>query len=68
MSTRVIAVRPTASYKDMAAMLHEQRISAFSVLDKNNKVIGVVSEADLLTKEAFGGSEPGVPEEHGSAT
>jgi CBS-domain-containing membrane protein len=44
----------------MAAMLHEQRISAFPVLDKNNKVIGVVSEADLLTKEAFGGSEPGV--------
>jgi CBS domain-containing protein len=60
MSTRVIAVRPDASYKDMAAMLREQRISAFPVLDKNNKVIGVVSEADLLTKEAFGGSEPGV--------
>ncbi|MGH3251262.1 MAG: CBS domain-containing protein [Trebonia sp.] len=59
MSTHVIAVRRSASFKDMAAMLHEQRISAFPVLDDDNKVIGVVSEADLLTKEAFGGDEPG---------
>ncbi len=53
MSTHVIAVRQGASYKEMAAMLHEQRVSAFPVLDDDNKVIGIVSEADLLTKEAF---------------
>ena len=58
MSTHVIAVRPEASYKEMAAMLHEQRISAFPVIDKDNKVIGVVSEADLLTKEALEGTVP----------
>ena len=34
-------------------MLHHQRISAFPVIDDDNKVIGVVSEADLLTKEAL---------------
>ena len=59
MSTHVIAVRKDASYKDMAAMLHEQRVSAFPVLDEYNKVIGVVSEADLLTKEAVNGTMPG---------
>ena len=59
MSTHVIAVRRDASYKDMAAMLHEQRVSAFPVLDDDNKVIGVVSEADLLTKEAVNDSTPG---------
>jgi CBS domain-containing protein len=59
MSTHVIAVRQDAPYKDMAAMLHEQRVSAFPVLDDDNKVIGVVSEADLLTKEAVNDSMPG---------
>jgi CBS-domain-containing membrane protein len=58
MSTHVIAVRQGASYKDMAAMLHEQRVSAFPVLDDHNKVIGVVSESDLLTKEALEGTVP----------
>jgi CBS-domain-containing membrane protein len=60
MSTRVIAVRQGASYKDLAAMLREQRVSAFPVLDDHNKVIGVVSESDLLTKEALEGTVPGV--------
>jgi CBS domain-containing protein len=59
MSTHVIAVRQNAPYKAMAAMLHEQRVSAFPVLDDDNKVIGVVSEADLLTKEALEGAVPG---------
>ena len=58
MSTHVIAVRQNASYKDMAGMLHEQRVSAFPVLNDDNKVIGVVSEADLLTKEALEGTVP----------
>jgi CBS-domain-containing membrane protein len=53
MSTHVIAVRQDAPYKDMAAMLRAQRVSAFPVLDEHNKVIGVVSESDLLTKEAL---------------
>jgi CBS domain-containing protein len=60
MSTHVIAVRPSASYKEIAAMLREQRVSAFPVIDEDNKVIGVVSEADLLTKEAFEGTVPSV--------
>jgi CBS-domain-containing membrane protein len=62
MSTHVIAVRQGASYKDMAAMLHDQRVSAFPVIDDDNKVIGVVSEADLLTKDAFDAAPPGALE------
>jgi CBS domain-containing protein len=62
MSTHVIAVRQDAPYKDMAAMLREQRVSAFPVLDEHNKVIGVVSESDLLTKEALEGTVPGMPQ------
>jgi CBS domain-containing protein len=58
MTTHVVAVRKNASFKDMAARLREHRVSAFPVLDEDNKVVGVVSEADLLTKEA---QEFGVP-------
>jgi len=53
MTTHVVAVRENASFKDMASRLREHRVSAFPVLDENNKVIGVVSEADLLTKAAL---------------
>ncbi len=52
MTTRVIAVRKEASFKDMVAMLGKSRISAFPVIDEAGKVVGVVSEADLLVKEA----------------
>jgi CBS domain-containing protein len=53
MTTRVVAVRRQATFKDIAALLTEYRVSAFPVLDEQDKVIGVVSEADLLSKEAL---------------
>jgi CBS-domain-containing membrane protein len=52
MTTRVVSVRTDASFKEMAAMLRSTRISAFPVLDKSDRVVGVVSAADLLVKEA----------------
>jgi CBS-domain-containing membrane protein len=52
MTRRVVSVREDASFKEMAEMLRRTRISAFPVLDRSNRVIGVVSEADLLVKEA----------------
>jgi CBS domain-containing protein len=58
MSTHVIAASKSAPYKQLAAMLRDQRVSAFPVIDEDNKVIGVVSETDLLTKEALEGSVP----------
>jgi CBS domain-containing protein len=59
MTTHVVAVRLNATYKEMTARLREFRVSAFPVLDDDNKVIGVVSEADLLAKEALEFSVPG---------
>ena len=58
MSALPISVRETASFKEIAATLRECRVSAFPVLDADGKVAGVVSEADLLVKEAALG-EPG---------
>jgi CBS-domain-containing membrane protein len=58
MTTQVMAVRRDATFKEMAATLRRFRVSAFPVIDEHQKVIGVVSEADMLAKEVL--AEPGV--------
>jgi len=59
MTTRVISVKKDATFREMATALREHRVSAFPVVDDDGKVIGVVSEADMLNKEALA-DEPGV--------
>jgi CBS domain-containing protein len=61
MSTEVVAVRRGAPFKEMAASLRRYRVSAFPVIDDDGKVIGVVSEADLLAKEALADGQGGIP-------
>ena len=64
MTNRVVAVRKDAPFKDIATLLTRYRVSAFPVLDDDGTVIGVVSEADLLCKEALiaaMGGRPGRP-------
>ena len=53
MSALPVSVSKTASFREIVAKLRECRVSAFPVLDADGKVIGVVSEADLLVKEAM---------------
>jgi CBS domain-containing protein len=53
MSRSVVAVRETAGYKDIVAVMRRRRVSAFPVLDSGGHVVGVVSEADLLLKEVI---------------
>jgi CBS domain-containing protein len=59
MTTPVVAVKQGASFKELAALLRKYRVSAFPVLDDDQKVIGVVSEADLLAKEALNAGRGG---------
>ena len=58
MTAEVVAVRRDTSFKEMAAVLRRYRVSALPVVDDAGRVIGVVSEADLLAKEAL--ADPGV--------
>lgn len=60
MTTRVVAVRKEASYKELAARLRTHRVSAFPVIDGLARVVGVVSEADLLVKESSLAAQTGV--------
>lgn len=59
MTTKVVVVRRGASFKEMAARLRQDRVSAFPVIDDDGKVIGVVSEADMLAKEVLNGDHLG---------
>jgi CBS domain-containing protein len=58
MTTRVIWVKQAATFREMAVALRENRVSAFPVIDDGGTVVGVVSEADMLTKEAL--TDPGL--------
>ena len=57
MTTEVMVVRSDTTFKEMAAVLRRYRVSALPVVDDAGRVIGVVSEADLLAKEAL--ADPG---------
>jgi CBS domain-containing protein len=51
MTTEVIALRRAADFKEIVSTLRRYRVSACPVIDENDRVLGVVSEADLLYKE-----------------
>jgi CBS domain-containing protein len=59
MTTQVVAVKLGASFKEMAARLRQDRVSAFPVIDDDGKVIGVVSEADMLTRKVLSADHAG---------
>lgn len=52
MTRDVVSVRPNATFKQIATLLAEHDISAVPVTDYQDRIIGVVSEADLLTAQA----------------
>ncbi|MEQ4724298.1 CBS domain-containing protein [Nonomuraea sp. B19D2] len=53
MTTEVASVNGSTPFKDIAEVLIAHGVSAVPVVDAENHVLGVVSEADLLCKEEF---------------
>lgn len=51
MQTDVITTGPEATIKEIAKILVENKISGVFVVDASEKLLGVVSEGDLLHKE-----------------
>src|SRR5271168_3666552 len=54
MTTNVITVDPDTSVQALAALLSERGISGVPVVDSDNRLIGVVSEGDLLHRVETG--------------
>src|ERR671913_109144 len=50
MTKDVITVSPTATKRDLAMTLIKNQISGAPVAGRNGKIIGVVSEADIVAK------------------
>lgn len=57
MTRHVVVVRQRAPFKDIVDALARRGVSALPVIDRDNLVVGVVSENDLLYKIEFGGDE-----------
>ncbi len=51
MTHTVLALRHGAAFKDIVKAMQRWQVSAAPVLDDDGRVVGVVSEADLLRKE-----------------
>ncbi|MFL1897821.1 CBS domain-containing protein [Streptomyces tauricus] len=58
MTRAVVTVGQGAAFKEIVRTLEQWRISALPVLGEEGRVVGVVSEADLLPKEEFRDSAP----------
>ncbi|MFK0160603.1 CBS domain-containing protein [Streptomyces sp. NPDC090493] len=58
MTRAVVAVGRDAPFKDVVELMEQWKVSALPVLEGEGRVIGVVSEADLLPKEEFRDSDP----------
>jgi len=63
MTRRVATVQVGTPFKDVARLLAERKVSAVPVLDHDGKLVGIVSEADLLRKEQY--HEDAVPARRG---
>ncbi|MGA8756100.1 MAG: CBS domain-containing protein [Stellaceae bacterium] len=54
MTTKVVTVTPETSVAEIASLLLEHKISAVPVIDDEQRVVGIVSEGDLLGRPPCG--------------
>ncbi|MFH8838419.1 CBS domain-containing protein [Streptomyces sp. NPDC017868] len=53
MTKKVVAVLPGADFKEIVTTMQRWKVTAVPVVEGEGRVVGVVSEADLLLKEEF---------------
>jgi CBS domain-containing protein len=58
MTRDVVTTSPTTGYRDIVETLARHGVSALPVVDDDRRVLGVVSEADLLYKVEYAGQGP----------
>jgi CBS domain-containing protein len=63
MTPTVVALGRDAPFKEIVRTMEQWKVSAMPVLEGEGRVIGVVSEADLLPKEEFRDSDPNLFEQ-----
>jgi CBS-domain-containing membrane protein len=58
MTQTVVSVGQEAPFKEIVALMDQWHVSALPVTEGEGRVVGVVSEADLLPKEEFRDADP----------
>lgn len=61
MTTRVVTTAPETPFKELVALMSDNRVSAVPVVNTLGRPIGVVSEADVLAKQEFHGGRDLMP-------
>ncbi len=67
MTSPVITVGPDAPFRDIVATMLEHKISGVPVVDGYGRLLGIVTEADLLLKEEEPQPRPALIPWHGSS-
>jgi CBS domain-containing protein len=67
MTSPVISVRPETAIREIVGLMLRSKISGVPVVDDDQRVLGVVSEADLLEKEDRPYPEPPLLAWHGNS-
>ncbi|MFF8378437.1 CBS domain-containing protein [Streptomyces sp. NPDC015661] len=63
MTRKVVAVLPDAQFKEIVTAMERWKVTAVPVVEGEGRVVGVVSEADLLLKEEFHDRRVGLVEQ-----
>lgn len=50
MTTRVVTVTPETSFKDAVRLMRSKRVSGLPVIDAKRRLVGIITEGDLLNK------------------
>ncbi|MFE7172970.1 CBS domain-containing protein [Streptomyces sp. NPDC057616] len=58
MTRTVVALGRGATFKEIVKTMQQWRVSAMPVVEDGTRVVGIVSEADLLPKEEFRDGDP----------
>jgi len=54
MTTEVVSVAPETPFKDVVERLVGADVSSLPVVDPSGKLLGLITEADLISKQAYG--------------
>jgi CBS domain-containing protein len=58
MSIKVVTISPSTSVRDIAALMVERHVSGLPVVNDSGKLVGIVSEGDLLRRPEIGTEKP----------
>lgn len=59
MTTSVVTTRPNTSIREIAALLSRRQFSGLPVVDADGRLLGIVSEGDLIRHSAIGADPKG---------